>query len=138
MNNYMIINAQNNFLHNFCVHVCCVITQSFLKQSDLNITEFFTRNPIISRRLHIFGSGLPQDPSDKKANYLIWKYSLGSTLQFALFKIKIILLGSDQKCLRHGSSTKPFVSLCKRDNTITPRKKHFFFLNKFTIELWTS
>ena len=56
-------------------------------------------------------------------------------LQFALFKIKIRLLESDQKCLRHGSNTKPFLSLCKRDNTT---KKQFFGKNKFTIELWTS
>ena len=47
----------------------------------------------------------------------------GSTLQFALFKIKIRLLESDQKCLRHGSSTKPFISPVKE---ITPRKNNFF------------
>ena len=58
-----------------------------------------------------------------------------STLQFALFKIKIRLLESSQKCLRHGSSTKLFLSLCKRDITT---KKLFFLKNKFTIELWTS
>ena len=44
-------------------------------------------------------------------------HSLGSTLQFALFKIKIRLLESDQKCLRHGSRTKPLLSHCKRDDT---------------------
>ena len=65
-----------------------------------------------------------QDPSDKKANHYIWIYSLGSTLQFAQLKIKIKLLESDQNCLRHGSSTTPFFSLCKRNNTT---KKHFFF-----------
>ena len=59
----------------------------------------------------------------KKAIYLLWKYFLGSTLQFALFKIKIRLLESDQNCLRHGSSTNPFLSLCKRVN-IT--KKNLF------------
>ena len=32
-------------------------------------------------------------------------------------KIKTRLLESDQKCLRHGSSIKPLLSLCKRDNT---------------------
>ena len=68
-------------------------------------------------------SGLSQDPSDKKASYEIWNYSLESILQFALFKIKIRLLESDQKCLRHGSSTKPLASLCKE---ITPRKKYFW------------
>ena len=47
----------------------------------------------------------------------MWKYSPGSTLQFALFKIKIRLLGSPQKWLRHGSSTKPLLLLCKGDNT---------------------
>ena len=41
-----------------------------------------------------------------------WEYTSS-----AIFKIKIRLLESDQKCLRHGSSTKPFLSLCKRDNT---------------------
>ena len=46
-----------------------------------------------------------------------------STLQFALFKIKIRLLESDQKWLRHGSSTKPLLSRCKGDNT---SKKIFF------------
>ena len=45
------------------------------------------------------------------------EFSLGSTLQFAIFNIKIRLLEGDQKCLRHGSSTKPHLSLCKRDNT---------------------
>ena len=39
------------------------------------------------------------------------------TLQFALFKIKIRLLESDQKWLRHGSSTMPLLSRCKGDNT---------------------
>ena len=47
----------------------------------------------------------------------MWKYSLGSTLQFALFKIKIRLLESDEKWLRHGSSTKPLLTRCKGDNT---------------------
>ena len=47
----------------------------------------------------------------------MWKYCPWSTLQFALFKIKIRLLESSQKWLRHGSSTKPLLSLCKGDNT---------------------
>ena len=89
--------------------------------TDLNITEFVPEILLFSE--DCTSSSLSQDPSDKKANYLKWKYSLGSTLQFALFKIKIRLLESDQKCLRHGSSTKPFLSLCKRDNTT---KKQFF------------
>ena len=38
-------------------------------------------------------------------------------LQFALLKIKTRLLESDQKYLRHGSSTKPLLSICKGDNT---------------------
>ena len=102
--------------------VLCYYTV-ILKHTDLNIIEFL---PIIL----LFpedctSSGLSQDPSDKKL-LLIWKYSLGSTLQFALFKIKIRLLKSDQKCLRHGSSTKPFISLCKRDNTT----KKTIFLEK--------
>ena len=61
-------------------------------------------------------SGLSQDQSDKKASYEIGNYSIGSTLQFAIFKIKIRLLESDQKCLLHGSSTKPLLSFCKKDN----------------------
>ena len=60
----------------------------------------------------------------------MWKYSLGSTLQFALFKIKIRLLESDQKCLRHGSSTKAVLSLCKRENTT---KKQFFGKKKLVL-----
>ena len=50
-------------------------------------------------------------------------------------KIKIRLLESDQKCLRHGSSTKSFISLRKRD---TPTKKICFWKNNFTMEQWTS
>ena len=38
------------------------------------------------------------------------------SLQYALFKIKIRLLESDQKWLRHESSTKPLLSRCKGDN----------------------
>ena len=47
---------------------------------------------------------------------------LGSTLQFAPFKIKNKLLENDQNCLRHRSSTKPLLSLCKGDDT-TKKKK---------------
>ena len=59
------------------------------------------------------------------------KYAPGSTLQIALFKIKIRLLESDQKWLRHGSSTKPLLSRCFFEtlshlNVITFRKNLFF------------
>ena len=123
MNKYMIINHQNNF------GVYCVITRSLLKHTDLNIMELLPK-PLL---FHVYcaSSDLPQDPSDKIANYEIWNYSFESTLQFALFIIKIRLLESDQKCLCHGSSTKPHLSLCKRDNTT---KKIIFWKNKFTIE----
>ena len=104
--------------------MCCVVTRSFLKHTDLNITDFLPE--ILLFPEDCTSSGLSQDPSDKKATYLIWKYSLGSTLQFALLKIKIRLLKSDQKCLRHGTSTKPFLSHCKRDNTT----KKTIFLKK--------
>ena len=63
MNNYMIINAQNNFLHN----LMCVITRSFLKHTDLNVTEFLPK--ILLFPEDCTSSGLSQDPSDKKANY---------------------------------------------------------------------
>ena len=65
MNNYMINNAQNNFLHNF--FVCCVITRSFLKHTDLIITEFLSKILLFPEDCTC--SGLSQDPSDKKANY---------------------------------------------------------------------
>ena len=90
----------------------CVV---LLKHADLNITEFLLKMKLFPE--DCASSGLSQDPSHK-----IWKYSLGSILQFALFKIKIRLLESDQMCLRHGSSTKPLFSLCKRDNT--PKKNY--------------
>ena len=61
-------------------------------------------------------SGLSQDTIDKKSNLLNMEtYSQPTLLQFTLFKIKIRLLESDQKCLRHGSNTKPLLSHCKRD-----------------------
>ena len=85
--------------------MCCVITRSLLKHTDLNITEFLPK--ILLFPEDCASLGLSEDLSDKKASYEIWNYSLESTLQFALFKIKIILLEGDQKCLRHGSSTKP-------------------------------
>ena len=91
--------------------VYCVITRSLLKHTDLNITEFLPK-PLLFHE-YCASSDLSQDPSDKIANHEIWNYSVGSTLQFALFKIKIRLLESDQKCLRHGSCTTPHVSLCK-------------------------
>ena len=50
-------------------------------------------------------------------------------------KLKVRLLESDQKCLRHGSSTKSLLSLCKRDNTT---KIIFFGKNNYTMEHWTS
>ena len=37
----MIINAQKQFSIQFSV--CCVITRSFLKHTDLNVTEFLTK-----------------------------------------------------------------------------------------------
>ena len=113
--------------------MCCVITRSLLKDTELNITEFLPK--ILLFPEDCASSGLSQDPSDKKAIYKIWNYSLRSTLQFALYKIKIRLLESDQKCLRHGVSTKPLLSLCKDDNTT---KKIFFEKNIFTMEHWTS
>ena len=61
----MIINAQNNFLHNL---VCCVITRSFLKNTDLNITEFFPFFILLFPE-DCTSSDLSQDPSDKKVNY---------------------------------------------------------------------
>ena len=109
------------------------ITRSLLKQTYLNFTKFLQK--ILLFHKDCASSDLSQDPSDKITNYEIWKYSLGSILQFALFKIKIRLLESDQKCLRHGSSTRPLSSLCKRDNTT---KKNIYLENRFTIEHWTA
>ena len=60
-------------------------------------------------------SGLSQDPPNKKNNLLNMEiFSWGVPFNF---KIKIRLLESDQKWLRHGSSTKPLLSRCKGDNT---------------------
>ena len=47
-----------------------------------------------------------------------WGYTSICAIQ-----IKIRLLESDEKWLRHGSSTKPLLSRCKGDNTT---KKKFF------------
>ena len=69
--------------------VFCYYT-SFLKHTDLNNAEFLPK--ILLFPEDCTSSGLSQDPSDKKAKYEMWKYSLVSTLQFALFKIKISLL----------------------------------------------
>ena len=113
--------------------VYSVITRSLLKHTDLNFTEFWPKPLLFHEDCASYD--LSQDPSDKIANYEVWNYSLRSTLQFALFKIKIRLLESDQKCLRHVSSTKPHLSLCERDNTT---KKILFWKNKFTMEHWTS
>ena len=57
--------CSEQFSTNFSV--CFVITRSFLKHTDLNITEFL-------RKILLFpedctSSGLSLDPSDKKANY---------------------------------------------------------------------
>ena len=66
-----------------------------------------------------------------------WEYS-----SICAFKIKISLLESDQKCLRHGSRTKPLLSHCKRDNNNrdghNTTKKYIFGKNKFIMEHWTS
>ena len=56
----MIINAQNNFLHNL---VCVVI----LKHTDLNITELLPKILLFTE--DCTSSSLSQDQSDKKANY---------------------------------------------------------------------
>ena len=67
----------------------CVITQSLLKHTDLNFSEFLPKTLLFHE--YCASSDLSQDPSDKIANYEIWNYSLGSTLQIALLKIKIRL-----------------------------------------------
>ena len=112
--------------------MCCVITRSFLKHTDLNITEFLSKTLLFPE--DCTSSGLSQDLFDKNKllnmEIFSWEYT-----SIALFKIKIRFLESDRECLRHGSSTKPFSSHCKRDN-IT--KKQIVWKNKFTIELWTS
>ena len=96
--------------------MCC--TRSLLKHTDLNITEVLPK--ILLFPEDCASSWVSQDPSDKKASYEIWNYSLESTLQFALFKIKIRLLESDQKCFSHRSSAKLLILLCKE---IAPQKK---------------
>ena len=95
--------------------MCCVITRSLWKHPDLTITEFLPKPYYFLKIVHLLVYRMTH--LVKKTSYEIWNCSLGSTLQFALFKIKIRLLESDQKYIRHGSSTKPLLSLCKRDNT---------------------
>ena len=67
MNNHMILYAQNNYLHTLVYVVTCVITRSFLKHTDLNITKFLPK--ILIFPVDCTSSGLSQDPSDKKTNY---------------------------------------------------------------------
>ena len=66
------------------------------------------------------------DPSDKKASYEIWNYSLRSSLQFALFKIKIRLLESDHNAYVMGVVQNHFYHSMKE---ITQRKN--IFLEKY-------
>ena len=47
--------------------VCYVITRSFSKHTDLNITEFLPKILLFTE--DCTSSGLAQDPSDKKGNY---------------------------------------------------------------------
>ena len=49
------------------IGVCCVIKRSFLKHTDLNITELLPK--ILLFPEGCTSSGLSQDQSDKKANY---------------------------------------------------------------------
>ena len=75
----------NNFLHNL---VCCVITRSFLKHTDLNITEFLSKILLFSQDYP--SSGLSQDPSDKKQ---FIKY--GNILLGVHFNLRCLKLKSD-------------------------------------------
>ena len=72
--------------------MCCVITRSLLKHTNLNTTEILSK--ILLFPEDCASSGLSQDPSNKTASYEIWNYSFGSTLQLPQFKIKIRLLES--------------------------------------------
>ena len=47
--------------------IWCVITRSFLKHTDLNVTDFLPK--ILLFHKDCTCSGLSQDPSHKKANY---------------------------------------------------------------------
>ena len=49
--------------------MCCVITRSLLKHTDLNLTKFLIK--ILLFPEDCAPSGLSQDPSDKKASYEI-------------------------------------------------------------------
>ena len=65
--------------------VCCVITWSFLKHTDLNITEFSPK--ILLFHEDCTSSGLPQDPSDKKNKLLnveifSWEYTSICAIQY--------------------------------------------------------
>ena len=110
----------------------CVITQSLLNHTDFNITDFFIKVLLFPE--DCVSSGLSQDPSDKKASYEIWNYSLRSSLQFALFKIKIRLLESDHNAYVMGVVQNHFYHSIKE---ITQRKNNFW-KNIFTMEHWTS
>ena len=115
MNKYKIINDQNNFLHILVCFVLLLITRSLLKHTNTNITEFLTI--ILLFPEDCASSGLSQDPPDKKKQFI--KYGiilLGVHFNLRYSKYKIRLLESDQKCLRHGSSTKPLLSPLNRDN----------------------
>ena len=65
----------------------CVIIRSLLKHTDLNITDFWSK--ILLFPEDCSSSAPSQDLSDKKI-YLTWKCTLGSTLQFALSKLKSV------------------------------------------------
>ena len=83
--------------------------------TDLNITDFLTEIP---RFLEDCASyGLSQDLSDKKKLIKYGNILLGEHFNLRYSKLKSDKLESDQKCLRHGISTKPRLSLCKGDNT---------------------
>ena len=97
------------------------MTRSLLKHTDLNRTEFLPK--ILLFPEDCASSGLSQDPSSKKTIYEIWKYSLWSTLQFALYKIKIRLLESDQNGYVMGLVQNHFYHAVKM---ITLRKNLFF------------
>ena len=72
----------------YTIGVCCVITRSFLKHTDLNITEFLPK--ILLFPEDCTSSGLSQDPSDKKQ---IIKY--GNILFGVHFNLRYLKLKSD-------------------------------------------
>ena len=118
MNKYMIINHQYNFLH---ILVCVVLLHVIIKAYRIKCNCFFCQKSHFLKIVHLRVYHRTH-LINKIKSYEIWNYSLGSILQFALFKIKIRLLQSNQKCLHRGSSTKPLLPLCKRDNT--PKKNN--------------